>query len=318
MMSGVEHLSERAPRAVGRRIGYDGLPAFVREWVDARFGPVTVLRDHAGGMSPGCATSLATADGRAVFVKAVGAELNEQTLGLFRRELELLRRLPPAPYRPALLGALDLRGWVAVALEQITGRYPDLGSDADFDAVARVVVAQVAELTPPPSGVNATTLAETAERWAARWEHLRQRPDRLLPGWAAARFDELARRVRALPGQLPAAALCHFDVRDDNLLVRADGTAVVLDWGMARFGPAWTDLVLLAAQKPTAVEAQRCLERWVPTDQRDAVTSFLVAFGGSQAFNAAQPARPSLPTFAAFCREDMRRLLAIARLRLNT
>jgi aminoglycoside phosphotransferase (APT) family kinase protein len=57
-------------------------------------------------------------------------------------------------------------------------------------------------------------------------------------------------RVRALPHQLPATTLCHFDIRDDNLLVREDGQAVVVDWGMARLGPAWTDLVLLAAQKP--------------------------------------------------------------------
>lgn len=308
---------DRSPRAVGRRIGYQGLPAFVRDWVGSRFGPVRVAREHRGGMSPGCASSLVTADGRALFVKAVGVDLNEQTVALFRHEVRLLRLLGPAPYRPALRGALDRDGWVAVVLDQVDGRFPDLGTDTDFAAVAQTVTAQVAELTPPPGGAVAPSLATTAERWLARWTDLRTDPARFLPDWAAARFDDLLRRVRALPHQLPATTLCHFDIRDDNLLVRPDGPAVVLDWGMARLGPAWTDLVLLAAQKPTAAGAQRWLDTRIAPADRDVVTSFLVAFGGSQAWNAHRPAQPALPTFPAFCREDMHRLLALARLRLD-
>src|SRR5699024_3814106 len=130
-------------------------------------------------------------------------------------------------------------------------------------------------------------------------------------------LDELLPRVVGLPDNLPESALCHFDIRDDNLLLRDDGGAVILDWGMARLGPPWLDHVLLAAQQPTAEQAQYCLDRWIPIDAQQTVTSLLVAFGASQAWNAAQPPRPSLPTLTAYTREDARRLLAIARLRLT-
>jgi hypothetical protein len=313
----VEELSQRRPRAVGHRIGYLGVPAFVREWVDSQFGPARVTREHVGGMSAGCASSLVTADGQGLFVKAVGVGLNEQTVALFRHEVGLLHVLEPAPYRPAVRAVFDRDGWVAIVLDHVEGRFPDLAADGDFTAVTQAVAAQVAELTPPPKAADALRLATTAERWVGRWTDLQTCPERCLPGWAAARFDDLMDRVRALPHQLPAATLCHFDIRDDNLLVREDGQAVVVDWGMARLGPAWTDLVLLAAQKPTAGQAQRWIEQWVEPADQDVVTSFLVAFGGSQAWNAHQPAKPSLPTFAAYAREDMRRLLALARLRLN-
>ena len=306
------------PRAVGRRIGYTELPPFVRSWVAAQFGPVQVVREHVGGMSPGCATSVRTAEGRMLFVKAVGAELNEFTIDLFGKEIALLRRLPAVPYRPVLRAALDDAGWVAVVLDHVDGRFPDLAVDADFAAVAATLHRQVAELTPAPDGVTVLPLATTAERWANRWtQHLAADPGRYLPPWAVARFDELHDRVGDLAGQLPTTTLCHFDVRDDNLLVRPDGAVVVLDWGLARLGPAWTDLVMLAAQRPTAAAAQQWLQRWVPSGAEELVTSFVLAFGGSQAWNGEQPAQPSLPTLAAFCRADARRLLAIAELRLS-
>jgi aminoglycoside phosphotransferase (APT) family kinase protein len=303
---------------VGRRIGYAALPAFLHAWVDARYGPVTVLRDHVGGMSPGCATSLRTAAGETVFVKAVGAELNAQTVELFRAELRLQRILRPAPYRPALLDGLDRDGWVAIVLRHVDGRFPDLSDDTDLAAVAAAVDAQVAELTPAPAGVDVLPLAETARRWLARWADVAADPFRYLPGWAAARCDALLSRVRTLPDRLPPTTLCHFDVRDDNVLIRPDGSAVLLDWGMARLGPAWTDRVLLAAQRPTAAAADRLLRRWLDPADQDTVTDFLLAFAGSQAWNGAQPERPALPTFAAFCRADAGRLFALAQHRLGT
>jgi len=141
-------------------------------------------------------------------------------------------------------------------------------------------------------------------------------PHQFLPAWAADRLEELLPRVLRLPRQLPESAVCHFDVRDDNLLIRPDGEAVILDWGMARRGPAWTDQVLRAVQKPTALQAQRWLDRWVPAEAQETVTNLLLAFGGSQTWNSKQPPRPALPSFAAFASEDAHRLLAIAQLRL--
>lgn len=304
------------PRAVGRRITFDAVPGPVREWISEQFGAVRVVTEHVGGMSPGCATTLATARGTEVFVKAVGPELNEQTPELFRQEIAVLSRLGEVPYRPSLLAAYDDSAWVGLALEHVPGRYPNLAAVADFVAVASAVELQIAELTPAPAGIEVPPLAGSVRRWLRRWTEMSKEPDRFLPPWVVDHFDELVPRLSRLPSELSEGSLCHFDIRDDNLLIRPNGDAVILDWGMARRGPTWMDQVLLAAQAPTAAGAQAWLHRWVPPDAQEVVTSLLVAVAGSQAWNAQQPRKPSLPSLPEFCREDANTLFAIARLRL--
>ena len=61
-------------RGVGRRLPFDAVSEPARAWVTRTVGDVVVAREHRGGMSPGCATSLRTTDGSLVFVEAVGAE----------------------------------------------------------------------------------------------------------------------------------------------------------------------------------------------------------------------------------------------------
>src|SRR5690349_15364649 len=64
--------SMTAPRAVGVRMPYADVPGHVRAWVDEVLGsPVATWADQVGGMSPGCATRVAAADGSRAFVKAV-------------------------------------------------------------------------------------------------------------------------------------------------------------------------------------------------------------------------------------------------------
>jgi hypothetical protein len=301
---------EARVRAAGRRLPHEAVPEPVRAWVTRIVGDVAVAREHRGGMSPGCATSLRTTDGSLAFVKAVGAEQNPQTVVLFRYETRILGRLPPAPYRPGLLATYDRDGWAALLLEHVEGRHPDLGATLGHRAAANLVAAQVAELTPPPAA-DATPLAESARRWARRWSTIAADPAGYLPAWAAARTDEMLARARRLPDRLPAQTLCHFDVRDDNLLVRPDGTAAILDWGMARLGPSWADPLLLALQNSTDTTV-RVVSTLTPTEHEAAV-DLITALAGSQAWNARQPAPPGLPHLPAFCADDATRLLAAAK-----
>jgi serine/threonine protein kinase len=272
---------ELRPRAVGKRIGFAEVSPAVRASLVDRYGPLEVVTEHVGGMSPGCATTLEAPGGARLFVKAVGAELNPDRPTLFRGEISVLSQLPPAPYRPELLGSFDDGRWVAVVLEDVPGRMPDLADQDEFRTVASVVCQQAAE-----------------------------------PTWALRRFGELHASVRSLSGRLDGATLCHFDLRDDNLLIRTDGQVFVLDWGMARVGPAWLDKAFFALQAATPELADECLHKWIAADDQDVVTNLVVAFAGSQAWNSTRPPPPGLPTLPEFCRNDAARVFDVARLRL--
>ena len=66
----------------GQRLPWAETPAPVRRAVQAYLGsPVLVAESQPGGFSPGLAARLLLADGRRVFVKAVGAERNPRTPG---------------------------------------------------------------------------------------------------------------------------------------------------------------------------------------------------------------------------------------------
>lgn len=306
------------PRASGRRIGFDQIGPAVREWLETRFGAIEVIREHEGGMSPGCAMTFRSGTGKLLFVKAVGTELNEGTVVLFRHERRILERLPVVDYRPSLLDSFDDGSWVALVLPAVDGIFADLADDETFRSVTDIVQRQARELTPVPDGLpDLPTLGQMAGRWAQRWEDIKADPLRYLPSWAAERIKSLHNRVDRLPGRLDGDTLCHFDLRDDNILIDQLGRPVILDCGVARRGPAWADLAMIAWQRPSPKDADSWLRHLVPERDQETVTDLLVTFGGSQCWNAAQDDRPGLPNFADYCREDAQRLLAVAALRLG-
>ncbi|NED99094.1 phosphotransferase family protein [Phytoactinopolyspora halotolerans] len=312
------------PRAVGVRRDFADIPDRVKAWAEiALGGAVAEAAGQRGGMSPGCAARLTTVGGRRAFVKAVGSELNPDTPNLFRKEIALLSRLPSVPYRPEPIATYDDGDWVALMLEDVKGRHPDLSDRADADAVWATVLEQVDELTPAPDGLTLPTMAETAQRWLARWADVVEQPGHFLPDSAVSRVDELHERTRSLPRRLhvsPApgeeqgttsrqpATLCHCDLRDDNLLIRPDNTVAILDWGMARLGPAWADPFFLALSWADSPEFDVRMAD-VGADE-DAVTDLLLLFAVAQGWRAQQPAPPGLPTLPEFCRSEAERMFA--------
>jgi len=71
-----------------------------------------------------------------------------------------------------------------------------------------------------------------------------------------------------------------------------DLRAAFVDRGTAWLGPAWLEPLLLALQVNTAAVVGEVRGHPDPA----AAVDFLVSFGGSQAWNAGQPARPGLST----------------------
>lgn len=320
-MSGWRSDSSASPlRAVGVRTAYLDIPAAVRDWVEQELGSTVVEAvTQPGGMSPGCAARLRLADGARVFVKAVGSNLNPRTPGLHRSEVRVLRSLPPVGYRAPLRAAYDDDDWVAMILDDVQGRHPNWSDASDIARVASAVERQTEELTPAPPGLDLTPAADMALRW--RNTLRAATPDELavLPPWLTrdlARAEEL---LDLLPQWLAGDTMCHWDIRNDNLLIRPDGSVVIVDWGQARRGPAWADIAIFALEwaETTRFDEILATSRFAASVDGDALTALLLGVGVHSALMAASPAPPGLPTMPAFQRREGARFLAGARRRLS-
>jgi hypothetical protein len=171
------------PSAAGVHQPYDRIPDRVRAWVDEQLDArVLMATTQAGGMSPGCAARLRADDGQTAFVKAVGTALNARTPSLFRHEIAILSQLAPAPYRPDVLATYDDGDWVALLLEDVDGRHPDLSDPVEAEAVWTTVAEQSRELTPPPDGLTLDMLADDVRVWAGGWETMTDDPAPLRRG----------------------------------------------------------------------------------------------------------------------------------------
>lgn len=314
-----------APRAAGRRRDLHDLPASVRAWLDDALGsPVVSATTRLGGFSSGVAARVVGADGRRAFVKAVGDDVNPDTPNLFRHETTVLSVLPETPYRAALRASYDDGSWVALLLDDVEGGHPDLDDDRDMAAVREVLVRQAAELTPDPVALPGPDLAASATRWHRRVARALDEDPSHFPAWFVSERDALLVRLAALPERLPPESWIHLDVRDDNLLVRPDGSAVVVDWGMSRSGPSWVDQVLLAAHRVDRADFDDLvvdLEVHGASVARgaalqDDVTDLVLALGASLAALRDRPV-PGLPEIDEFRRREQARLLEGARRRLG-
>ncbi len=326
-------LALRAPgvEVSGRaRLSYGDIPAPVRTWVEELLGsPVVAVVEQDGGMSPGCTSRLRCADGTRGFVKAVGSTLNPDTPALFRREVTALRLLGSGPRWADLHASYDDGTWVALLLEDVEGRNPDLGDPADLAAVlaavddlGRVLADRVTDLPAPDAGGWPGTgglldLPAVLRTWGTSFDHAAAEVD-VLPAWVRERAEDLRPGVLAL-GDTTADRLVHWDVRADNLLVRPDAGIVVVDWGGAGVGAGWMD--------PLLARLGRSDEPWFDASLRSSpglaalgedldatVTAWLLAFGCHLAWRARVGTDVNLPRLAAFrSRESARALTAAGR-----
>ncbi|WP_457190018.1 hypothetical protein [Nocardioides sp. P5_E3] len=319
LAGGAAALVVTGPRAVGVRLTYDAVPAAVRSWVEDRLGsPVVRTAEQVGGMSPGCATRLTCADGTRAFVKAVGAELNPDTPGLFRREIAVLDHLGQHELWARLLAAYDDGAWVALLIEDVDGRHPDFGDAAEVDAVLRAVdrLGVVLKERDVASTVDLVDVAQVFGKWADSLATLADASAATpVPEWLRSDPHDWAAVLREHAGR-PVSQVVHWDIRVDNLLRRPGGEVVFVDWGVAARGPTWVDPLLARLE---------CVEDpWFDTSVAsspsladvgdDAVTAFLAGFGAHLAVRSVVAVDVNLPTLNDFrVRESRRMLEAVAR-----
>jgi aminoglycoside phosphotransferase (APT) family kinase protein len=261
-----------------------------------------------------------TANGQRAFVKAVGREVNERSVALHRAEARVAAALPSEAPAPRLLACHDDGEWIALVLEDIDGRHPSTPWNPGEVSTVFAALADLARVTTPCQ-VPVPTAAEQCGHDLAGWRRIgADCPPRLDP-WVAAHLTALrAAADRALAG-LHGRTLVHGDLRADNLLLRADGTVVVVDWPHACRGPAWLDRLLLCVNLLLYddVDIDPLVARLASDAavSEDLLIDVLAGYTGYFLDAARQPPPPALPTVRAFQQAQADALLPWVRQRLR-
>ena len=130
--------------------------------------------------------------------------------------------------------------WVVLETEYVESRPPRRPwRQAELDAALDALEVVARELTPAPDDLHLDTVAEELAGWPAYWGHVTAtRPD--LPHLA-----EAAALAAGFEAVTRGDTVVHIDVRDDNTLIRPDGTAVFCDWNWPVAGAAWLDSLFM-------------------------------------------------------------------------
>lgn len=236
-------LLARPPHAAtASRLTWEHLPPGVRAVVEELLGsPVVAADSQDSGFTPGFASRLTTAQGARVFLKAAHLTAQRPFARAYAREAEVTRLLPldlPAPRvrwtRP------DVEGWLLVAYDDVEGRPPRRpweGTDlrACLDALTDVDRALSAGTL---DGADLAPLVEDLPTFVDGWD-LAGASGLIWP-----RHDELTELAHACV-DLPTDHVAHLDVRDDNFILRPDGSALLCDWTWPGLAPRWADVVQL-------------------------------------------------------------------------
>lgn len=299
----------------GERIRWADVPAVVRSGIEDLLGSAVVKNSpQGGGFSPGAAERLVLADGRRAFVKAGGLALNEHTPGMYRREGEITAALPMEVPATHLIDMYDDGDWVALILEDVEGRHPHVPwHDDEVGAVLATLDELAADLTPLPD-IDVPAAEEALALDAAGYRRLVDagRVGELLPD-EQAHLDELLELAERGLDAIAGNTLVHMDIRADNMLVRRDGSVVILDWPHACRGSAWLDSLCLLLN--VAVYGEPDVERWISStrllreaepERLDAALGLLISYF---AHAWRQPPPPGLPTVREWQRRQFEVIL---------
>ena len=293
----------------GARLHWKQAPKRLRDAFEAWAGsPVAEAVTQPSGFSPGVAARMLLADGRRVFVKAVGPDINPDSAGIHRREIRIISGMPEDVPAPRLLWSRDEGedGWVALAFEDIEGEHPRQPWDLrELDRVLEALVRLGERLTPCPlpAGV-APSAAETFPQDA--WRTLRDEGGRRppnLPPWYRSNLDRLAELEAGVPEAVVGDTLVHYDIRADNILLSPD-RVWFLDWPWACVGAAWVDVIVMAPsvtmQGGPPPEEVVAAHPGCRAADPESVTAVVAALAGAYTEWGSRPSPPGLPTLRPF------------------
>lgn len=274
-----------------RRLEWVHLPPLVRTSVERRLGAKVVDAESCdAGFTPGMASVLTCADGSRYFVKAASTKAQRMFADSYRLEARKLRALPPEVPAPRLLWAQDDYDWVVLAIEYVEGRAPHRPWTADDLAASSAMLVDAARALTPAPAAGLDTFAEEFADFPAYWSslsHVRHAEDAAA---LAARYTEVC----------AGDTLVHTDVRDDNLIVRSDGSVLLCDWNWPVVGADWIDsLLLLIGPRGDGLDveahiAAHPLLRDVPAESIDIILALVTGYFLKSAEDPVPPTSPHM------------------------
>jgi hypothetical protein len=262
-----------------QRLTWPHLPPAVRALIEERCGsPVVDAASQGGGFTPGFASVLTCEDGSRHFVKAASTRAQKMFADSYREEVRKLEALPESVPAPRLLWSHD-GDWMVLETEYVEGRAPRRPwRAADLDAGLDALEVVARELTPAPADLHLDTFADEFGDWPAYWDYVAGAcPD--LPHLADA-----AALAAGFAAVTAGDTVVHTDVRDDNMLVLPDGTAVFCDWNWPVRGAPWLDTLIMMIGPcgdgfdVDAILAARPLTRDVPAEHVDRVLALVIGY----------------------------------------
>lgn len=279
------------PAPVGktaRRLQWQFLPPNLRAWIERQCGsPVVKALSQDSGFTPGFASVLVCEDGSRHFVKAASTKAQRAFADSYREEARKLAALPPEVPAARLRTVLD-DDWVVLVIDYVAARPPRRPwRDDDLSATLDALEVVADQTTPPPAHLHLDDAITDFGPLVQGWEQVRRQP----PGLPL--LDSHLEKAAALAARIGEVCagdtLVHTDVRDDNVLIDADGSAVLCDWNWPVRGCSWFDsFAALIGPRGDGLDvetvlAERRLLRGVPAESYDIVLAFYVGYFLSQA-----------------------------------
>jgi aminoglycoside phosphotransferase (APT) family kinase protein len=293
----------------GNRLRWEDAPAELRARIEGLARRrVIAAESSVGGFSPGLASTLVLEDGRRIFAKAASHTTSDVGLELYRRERDVLTRLPDPVPRAHLLVAQESSGWIVLLYEHIPGRHPVPSNPADLAAMVAAFETLSTVLDPAP-----LPLAPFEEAWGRRFDSWDRAPQDAptaleLDPWIAAHVQDVTEATRGWRGAVHGDALVHGDLRADNMLLRPDGSIVVLDWPESSRGAPWLDIALALPSMAMFRNAPPIREladnRILRAVERTQLAAVVGGLSGFFLCASVQPAIPALPTLRSFQRRQ--------------
>jgi aminoglycoside phosphotransferase (APT) family kinase protein len=175
-----------------------------------------------------------------------------------------------------------------------------------------------------PQDVPVVDVADALAGDADAWRSIS--PDALPPlpngldAWARAHVDGLVDAATRGAADARGDRLVHYDTRADNLLIRPDGTVVVVDWPWGARGAGWFDalsLLINVRYFDPAADVDGLIARHPVFDgmPAQAATNVLAGFAGMFLASSLRPDPPRMPTLRRFQRDQAVVTLELVRAR---